>query len=80
MTNSRSIQDIPPDVLLRILTFLDVEGILSLSSSNRCLRELYQNSILIAYRVALLEAGMIDISNASTSPSFTMREKLSLLK
>ena len=79
-SQSQSFQDIPPDILLRIFTFLDVEGILSFSSSNRYLRELYQNSVLIAYREALLEAGMIDISDASTSPSFTIREKLTLLK
>ena len=79
-SQSQSFQDIPPDILLRIFTFLDVEGILSFSSSNRYLRELYQNSILIAYREALFEAGMIDISDASTSPSFTIREKLTLLK
>ena len=79
-SNALTLQDIPQEVLLKVLTFLDVEDIISFSSLNRHFRDVYQNATLIVYRAALLEAGMIDISDSSTSPTVTIPEKPALLK
>jgi hypothetical protein len=73
-------QDIPQEVLLKILTFLDVEALIAFSSLSRYFRDVYQQATLIVYRAALLEAGMMDISDASTSLSFNIPSKLALLK
>lgn len=71
---------IPQEILLKILTYLDVEDLIAISALNRYFRNVYQDATLLVYRAALLEGGMMDASDSSTSLSFTIPSKLDLLK
>ena len=77
---SESFDTLPFEVLRHILILVGLEDLLSVSSVNRRLRDVFENSLLLVYRAALLEAGMVDLSDSSTSASFTIPVKLKALK
>ena len=66
-----SLQDLPSELLAKILCSLDVRGLVSISMTNRHLREVYISSLPFVYKAALCNFGMVDRSD---TPSGTMRD------
>ena len=75
-----SLQTIPVEILQRILTFLDVEDLKSVCATSHHFANVFKESTLLRYRAALIEAGMVDISDSTTSSTLTIPAKLALLE
>lgn len=68
--------DLPPELLVSILSYLPVQALATCNYVNQTLRAVISNSILLQYKIALHKACALDNENCTLSYS----EKLRLLK
>ena len=64
------LQDLPVETIVRILSFLDWQDLLSISQLNHFFRDVYQNSSALQYSFALQVSGMV-----CNDPSVDLRQK-----